>query len=223
MSTTMESAIYNQKGKKIESASIPDSLFGLSWNADLVHQVMESERANQRPRVAHVKMRGEVRGGGKKPWRQKGTGRARHGSIRSPIWRKGGVAHGPNKEVDYSKKINKKMAKKALATVLSAKLRDNEVIFLDALSFADHKTKNAVEFVSAFSSSKEFPKFGQKGGKALILAPKHDTNALRATRNLKTVGIKAAPMAQVMDLLSYKYVVIPKEAIEVLAKKGSKG
>src|SRR5207244_4311391 len=113
---------------------------GLSWNADLVHQVVTSMQANARTSVAHTKDRGEVRGGGKKPWQQKGTGRARHGSSRSPIWKGGGVAHGPRNEKVYTKRITQQMRQKALLVTLSRKMRDGEIIFVDALEMQAPKS-----------------------------------------------------------------------------------
>src|SRR3954467_5139183 len=109
----MESTVYNQKGKEVGKIQLAEQIFGLKWNADLVHQVVTSMESSARTNVAHTKNRGEVSGGGKKPWQQKGTGRARHGSIRSPIWVGGGVTHGPRKDKDYDRKINKKMKAKA--------------------------------------------------------------------------------------------------------------
>ncbi len=123
--TSLEATIYNQKGASAGSITLPKSVFGAKWSADLVHQVVVAMQANQRSGTAHTKDRSEVRGGGKKPWAQKGTGRARHGSSRSPIWVGGGVTFGPRTEKDYSQKINKKMANKALGVLLSKKMKDN--------------------------------------------------------------------------------------------------
>jgi len=117
----MEAIVYNQKGEKLNAVNLPESVFGLKMNPDLVYQVAVTQAANRRRITAHTKDRGEVSGGGKKPWRQKGTGRSRHGSNRSPIWRHGGVVFGPRNDKVYGGKINKKMRRKALAMVLSAK------------------------------------------------------------------------------------------------------
>ena len=124
----METKIYNQKGKEAGKITLPEEVFGLPWNADLVHQVVTSMLGNARTPVAHTKIRGEVRGGGKKPWKQKGTGRARHGSTRSPIWVGGGVTHGPRNDKIYARKINRKMKAKALYTILSKKAKDGEIL-----------------------------------------------------------------------------------------------
>src|SRR3990167_786074 len=117
----LQAPIYNEKGKNEGDIDLPERVFGLPWKENLVHQVVTDMRANAREGNAHTKTRGDVRGGGKKPWRQKGTGQARHGSTRSPIWIGGGVAHGPRNEKDYSRKINKETKKKALYTILSKK------------------------------------------------------------------------------------------------------
>src|SRR3989344_1527703 len=148
---SMKVNLYNQNAEQAGSIELPDSVFGLKWNPDLVHQVVKGQEANMRPKVAHAKDRAQVRGGGKKPWRQKGTGRARHGSIRSPIWKGGGVTHGPLTEKNYNKKINRKMAKKALFTVLSQKARENEILVLEKLNFSEPKTKLASEFFKKIS------------------------------------------------------------------------
>src|SRR3972149_5550000 len=139
----MEEKLYNQEGKEVGKLELPEYVFNLPWNADLVHQVSVSMMANIRMPLAHAKTRGEVRGGGKKPWRQKGTGRARHGSSRSPIWVGGGVTHGPRNDKIFDKKVNKKMKAKALYTILSAKYKKGEVLFVDDLSLRAIKTKDA--------------------------------------------------------------------------------
>jgi large subunit ribosomal protein L4 len=127
----MKTAIFDKKGKEVKKVDLPADIFEVGYNADLVHDVMTSMMSNARSNTAHAKDRSDVRGGGIKPWRQKGTGRARHGSSRSPIWRSGGVTHGPTNERNYDKKINKKSAKKALAMVLSKKAKDEEIILIE--------------------------------------------------------------------------------------------
>lgn len=214
-SKRMKIALYNQKGEKTGTTDLPDVVFGLKWNADLVHQVVTSQVANLRQPVAHVKHRGEVRGGGKKPWRQKGTGRARHGSIRSPLWKGGGVTHGPTKERNFKKKINKKMAKKALWTVLSAKARDGEIVMLDNLKFAESKTRLASEMFAKLVKHKELERITKGNGVLVALGGKDDA-ARRALRNLPYVGIDEARNLNAREVLQHKYVLFPKQAIEVL-------
>src|SRR6185503_10544504 len=144
----MEAKIYNQKGTSAGTITLPEKVFAAKWRSDLVHQVVEGMRSNKRAGTADTKDRGEVRGGGKKPWKQKGTGRARHGSSRSPIWVGGGVTHGPLAEKNYKRKISKKMRAQALFSVLSRKLKDGEVIFVDSLEMPAIKTKAAIEVVN---------------------------------------------------------------------------
>ena len=129
----MKADVYNLKNEVVGTMELPAEVFGTKWNATLVQQVLEAQLANARQPWAHVKDRSEVRGGGKKPWRQKGTGRARHGSTRSPIWVGGGKAHGPRNDKDYSQKVNKKMKRVALFSVLSKKAKDGEVKVFDTL------------------------------------------------------------------------------------------
>ena len=150
---TLEASVFSMDGKDTGSIKLPAELFDVAWNADLVHQVVVGMQANARPSVAHTKFRGEVRGGGKKPWKQKGTGRARHGSRRSPIWKGGGVTHGPRAEKDYSVKINKKMRAAAFMSVLSKKWKDGEVIFIDTLNFATPKTRDAKKALVAVATA----------------------------------------------------------------------
>ena len=138
----MKADIYNLNNEVVGTMELPVGVFGTKWNATLVQQVLEAQIANARPPWAHVKDRSEVRGGGKKPWRQKGTGRARHGSTRSPIWVGGGKAHGPRNDKDYSQKVNKKMKRVALFSVLSKKAKDGELKVFDTLVLDAPKTKN---------------------------------------------------------------------------------
>ena len=150
----LEATVYNQEGKNVDTVKLPENIFALPWKADLVHQVVVSLMSNKRTNLAHTKTRGEVRGGGKKPWQQKGLGRARHGSTRSPIWVHGGVAHGPRKDKNYDRKVNKKMKAKALFTILSKKFRDNEVFFLDNLKTSAPKAKEGLAVLKNLSKIK---------------------------------------------------------------------
>ena len=147
----MKFKVYNQKGEELKKADLPEELFGLKINSDLLHQAVVAQQANKRKLVAYAKDRSEVRGGGRKPWPQKGTGRARHGSIRSPIWVGGGVTFGPVKERNYNKKINKKMRRKALFMSLSSKVKDESLVLLDKLELNQPKTKEIKEIFNNLS------------------------------------------------------------------------
>src|SRR3989344_2569684 len=157
----MESIIYNQKGEKAGKIDLPESVFNLPWNGDLVHQVITSMLANKRRSTAHTKTRSEVRGGGRKPWQQKGTGRARHGSSRSPIWIGGGITFGPRAEKSYKKKINKKMRTKALLVALSEKLRRGHVFFVDKIEMEEIKTKKATQVLHSLGKIPGLEKFAE--------------------------------------------------------------
>ena len=212
----MESKLYNQKAEEAGKIDLPESVFNLPWNSDLVHQVVTAMQANIRSPWAHTKTRGEVSGGGKKPWRQKGLGKARHGSIRSPIWVGGGIAHGPRKDKDYSVKINAKAKKKAFYTVLSQKLRDNEILFLDKMDFSQPKTKEAVEVVNSLSKIGGFEKMkNKKKNKAILALDKKEPNVSKSFRNIPGMEIYQARNLNILDILNFKYLVIanPKEAI----------
>lgn len=209
----MKIAVYNPKGEKSGAVELPDSVFGLKWNANLVHQVVTSQAANLRRGTAHVKDRREVRGGGRKPWRQKGTGRARHGSIRSPLWRGGGVTHGPQNQQIFKKKINKKMARRALYTVLSAKARDNEILFINDLNFEEPKTKFAAKLFDNFTKNSEFKNLKRGKGVLVALAGK-DEKVRRALRNLPYVGIDEARNLNAHEALQYKYILLPEKSLE---------
>lgn len=203
----MNVKLYNQKGEEVGEARLPKEIFEVPLNSDLVHQVVVSQMANRRQKIAKVKDRAEVRGGGRKPWRQKGTGRARAGSIRSPIWRGGGVTFGPTTEKVFKKKIPKKMRRKALFMVLSAKAKEKLLLVLDGLAIEKPKTKVVAEI---------FNKLFLKKGSGLIVLAAKDDNIIKATRNIpKTATIQAKDL-NALNLLSYKYLVMPEEVIKVI-------
>jgi large subunit ribosomal protein L4 len=218
----MKATIYSIKGDKAGEIDLPESIFGQSFNADLIHQVVTSIRANARTSTAHAKDRSEVSGGGKKPWKQKGTGRARHGSNRSPIWRKGGVTHGPRNDKDYSQKINKKMRVAALFSVLSQKLRDGEVVFVDTLSFETPKTADAKKALVGLSKVQGFEALATRRRNAALLAtPTLNETTTKSFRNIGAVETIDIREINVEDVLTKKFVVIasPKESVDFLASK----
>ncbi len=219
----METKIYNESGKESGSFALPEAVFGQSWNGDLVHQVLRAIRANTRAGTADTKGRDEVRGGGRKPWKQKGTGRARHGSSRSPIWKGGGVTHGPLAEKNYKQKVNKKMASRSLATALSAKQRDGEVLFVSELEFgAKPATSKAAEMVQAFALIKGFEKLAKaRSPKAMFVIPSVNKTLSQSFRNVPQVQISLAKDLNTFDVLNHKYVVMvdPKQSVAVLEKR----
>lgn len=221
----METQIYNQKGKSVGKLTLPESIFGVPWNGDLVHQVVTAMQANARTPVAHTKNRGEVRGGGKKPWKQKGTGRARHGSSRSPIWKGGGITHGPRNEKSYEQKINKKMRAKALYTVLSEKLRKGQILFVEELALKNIKTKDAVAVIKDLSGVKGFEKIvGGKKPNTYITVPAKGDTLKKSFANIPTVEIDEVRNINPVDLLAFRYIIIaqPTESIAFLGGKTEK-
>ncbi|HAQ02619.1 50S ribosomal protein L4 [Candidatus Nomurabacteria bacterium RIFOXYC2_FULL_36_8] len=221
----METQIYNQKGKSVGKFELPESIFGVPWNGDLVHQVVTAMQANARTPVAHTKTRGEVRGGGKKPWKQKGTGRARHGSTRSPIWKGGGVTHGPRNDKVYDQKINKKMKAKALYTVLSEKLRKGQLIFVEELNLKAIKTKDAVAVMKDLSGIKGFERMvGGKKPNTYISVPAKGDVLKKSFANIPTVEIDEVRNMNPVDLLAYRYIIIsqPTESVAFLGGKTEK-
>lgn len=218
----MNADIYNLQNEKVGTMELPALVFGARWNAALVKQVIDAQLANRREPWAHTKTRGEVRGGGIKPWRQKGTGRARHGSRRSPIWVGGGVAHGPRNDRDYSQKINKKMKRAALFTVLSRKAKDGEVKVFDTLALEAPKTKVLASALNAILNMK-------KGGKRydvlfVVSAGSADAgtvagkNLFRASSNLQKAKALDAASLNVYDILNHKNLFLDKEAVTMIAK-----
>jgi large subunit ribosomal protein L4 len=216
---SMETDIYTIEGKKAGTLTLPENIFGLKWNPDLVHQVVTSMQSNARRPIANTKTRGEVRGGGKKPWRQKGTGRARHGSRRSPIWVGGGITHGPRAEKDYSKKVNQKMRQKALLVTLSRKFHDGEIIFIDSLQMQEPKAKIAKDFLSAVVKAGFH--VDKKKNAALIALPSADRNTAKSFSNFSNIETATVSNLNPVSILSSKYLIIanPDAAFETLSKK----
>ena len=215
----MEAKVYNIEGKETGKVTLPENIFGLPWNGDLVHSVVVAMQGNARTPIAHTKDRGEVRGGGRKPWQQKGTGRARHGSIRSPIWRGGGVTHGPRNEKSYTRKINKQARQKALLVALSRKYKDGEVVFIDTIEMAAPKTREARGILS--SLSKHLGGLTKKKNAALIALPRAHTPTQKSFRNLGNINVEEVRNLNPVSVLGSKYLVIadPKSALETLGNK----
>lgn len=203
----MKILLYNQEGKEIGQTLLPKEIFVVKTSPDLIYQVARSFMMSQRKATAHTKDRSEVRGGGRKPWRQKGTGRARHGSRRSPLWRGGGITFGPTKEKIFKRKINKKMRRKALKMILSAKVKNNFLILLDKIKLEKAKTKGILEIIK---------KLPIEGKSSLIALPVIDENIIRASRNIDGVKVVQAKDLNILDLLSFKYLIMPKEAIKII-------
>ena len=202
---------YNLEGEKTGTIELPEKIFGVEINNDLIYQAINTQVANARQHLAHAKDRSEVRGGGKKPWRQKGTGRARHGSIRSPLWKGGGVTFGPRKEKNLSRKINKKARKKALFMILSSKIIDKELIVLDELKINEPKTKLMNKILGNIFKNVKKPS-------VLVAISKKDENIITASRNLSFTKTIFAGSLNVLDLLSFKYLLLDKEAIKAIEK-----
>ncbi|MDE2037664.1 MAG: 50S ribosomal protein L4 [Patescibacteria group bacterium] len=216
----MEAPVYNQSGKKTGMVALPESVFGVPWNADLVHEVVRLMNANSRSSVANAKTRGEVRGGGKKPWRQKGTGRARHGSRRSPIWVGGGVTHGPRAEKEYGRKINRKARQAALRAVLSRKLKDGEIIFLDSISFSSPKSKDAKAVLAALAGIKGYEKLAvKKTNAALIALPAKTEAVIKSFRNFGNVSVEEFRTINPVSVLGHSFLVIadPEASLKPLS------
>jgi len=218
----MESTIFTIEGKESGKTTLPEGVFGEKWNADLVHEVVVSMQSNARANTAHTKDRSEVRGGGKKPWRQKGTGRARHGSRRSPIWTGGGVTFGPRNDRNYAKKINKKVRAKALAATLSKKFADGEVVFIDQINFEAPKTAAAKAAIKAIAAgSKHEDMATKRKNAALVVLTERNEATEKSFQNFGNVMVAQVKDINPVDLLTYKYVVMaePAKALEVLESR----
>lgn len=209
----MEYPLYNQKAENIGKIDLPDQIFALKMNADLLHQVVISQMSNKRQVLAHAKGRGEVRGGGKKPWKQKGTGRARHGSIRSPIWKGGGATFGPTKERNFKKKLNRKMVRKALFVALSSKARDKQLLVVDGIKLQNPKTKEMAMLFKNFLSM-----FG-KNPNVLLIMPVGDDNVKRASKNLQHLSAVEAKDLNPLEVMAHKNLIFIRDSVGVLEKK----
>ena len=218
-SSSVEMPIFSMEGKKVGSITLPEGIFGAPWRSDLVHQVTTAMQANARQNRAHTKDRAEVSGGGKKPWKQKGTGQARHGSTRSPIWRHGGVTFGPRSERDYSEKINRKMRIGALVSVLSRKVKDGEVILVDKFTFAAPKTAIAKGALAALAKGAGADMLTTKKKNAALLAlAAYDSNVSKSFHNFGNMMTEEVRNLNPVAVLAHKYLVIenPEAAFKVL-------
>ena len=218
----MKTKVYNHKGKESSTVDLPENIFGLNWNADLVHQVFESMRSNARTNTAHTKDRSEVRGGGRKPWRQKGTGQARHGSKRSPLWAGGGITFGPRNERNYDKKINKKMRTKALFVALSQKLRDGQILFVDGFDKVSGKTKDMKETLTGFENVAGFETINTKKHNNIFMTSPDVSDELKnGVKNFAHVTLYDVKNLNVIDVMNFRYLVIsnPEKTVEFLQTK----
>ena len=203
-------SVYNlEDGKKVEDIELSKDVFGLKINDDLVHQVYVSLQANQRQVLADTKTRGERAGSGIKPWRQKGTGRARVGSVRTPVWRKGGVAFGPTNDRNFKKKINRKMNAKAIAMVLSGKAKDAEIFVVSKMDLAEKKTKNMAESLKKLNLK----------SKTIIVFSDSEKDMLKTSRNIPKVQNVSVKQLNVLDMLNSKNLVLSKESVKYLENK----
>lgn len=220
--TPIESPIFSMEGKNVGTIALPEALFGQPWRTDLVHQVTTAMQANLRQNRAHTKDRSEVSGGGKKPWKQKGTGQARHGSSRSPIWRHGGITFGPRSTRDYSEKINKKMRVGALLSALSRKAKDGELILIDSLSFAAPKTALAKTTLMALAKGVGAATLASKKKNAALFAlSAYNANTIKSFKNFGSLKTEELRNLNPVDVMTHKYLVIenPEAAFKALISR----
>jgi large subunit ribosomal protein L4 len=210
----MEISLKNKKGENIGEVELDNELFGLEPNLDLIHQVITILRKNQRRPIAHTKDRGEVRGGGRKPWAQKGTGRARHGSIRSPLWKGGGVTFGPRKEKKLTRKLPKKIKRKALFMILSEKARQNLILLLDKIEVS--KAKEAKDLLKNLGL--QMTKDQKLKESVLVILSDKEKEARKFFENLAKVKVIEAKNINALILVSYKYLLLTKETLDFIKK-----
>lgn len=200
----MKIPVYNLTDQVVGETEVADEIFARPWNPDLVEQALRVQVANRRKPIADTKGRGEVSGGGRKPWRQKGTGRARHGSIRSPLWRGGGVSHGPHAETQFAKRLPKRMLRAAIHAALSKKLSENDLKVIEGLRIAAPKTKELARTLKVFASS------------ALLIPGEAHSSLYRAARNLPRVKALAPEALNVYDIMRYRAILIDRAALSLI-------
>jgi large subunit ribosomal protein L4 len=218
----MKVNVYTTEGKVGKTLEVPESVFGAAWNADLVSQVLYSQASNRRAGTAHTKDRSEVRGSHKKPWNQKGSGRARHGSAQSPLWKGGGITFGPRNDKNYKKVIPKGMKVAALYSLLSSKIKDGKVIFVDAVSESTGKTRAADAVMKNLSTIEGFKTLcHKKPNNVYMTVQKGDETTKRAFRNLPYMTLHNMEDLNPLDLANTRYLVIanPEETVAYLSSK----
>jgi large subunit ribosomal protein L4 len=208
----MKLPVYNQTAEKVGEVDLNDKIFGVKPSLHLMAEAVRIQLANARKGLAHTKHRGEVSGGGKKPWKQKGTGRARAGSIRSPLWRGGGITFGPRSDRNWELKINKKAKTKALFMSLSDKAKDGKIIVIDTVKIDSAKTKDFVKMLSVFNDKLKL------GKKQMFLMPKKDDNLVRASRNIQAVNSTVATSLNIADVMRADQVIMLKDSLPVIEK-----
>ena len=221
----MDAPLYNQTGTSAGKITLPEAVFGVKWNDDLVHEVVRLMNSNSRSAVANTKTRGEVRGGGKKPWQQKGTGRARHGSRRSPIWVGGGITHGPRADKNFTRKINKKARAKAFYAVLSRKFKDGQVLFLDSIAFKGPKSAEAKAVLMSLSQIKGYEKLATKKANTAIIAMDKRADAVsKSFRNFGNISVEEFRNINPVSVLNHTFLIIanPAESLKPLTEKTAK-
>jgi len=207
--------VYNQKAESVGTLDLNDKIFAVTPNADLLHQAVTTQMANERQVLAHTKTKAEVSGGGKKPWRQKGTGRARSGSSRSPLWIGGGIIFGPRKDRNFKKRINQKMKQKALFMALSDKINHNSLVILDKFDLPEFKTKT----FNTFLTQLEKKVIKDERRSVLVINDAKDEKVKYSGRNLEGVEIINLENINLVELLKYKNLLLTSEAVKKLEER----
>lgn len=214
----MKTNLYNLKGEIVKEIDLNEDIFGKNFDSEFVHRIYVRYLSNRRQPLAQTKDRGEVRGGGKKPWPQKGTGRARHASIRSPLWKGGGVVFGPRQnERNFKKKINKKERRLALCQVLSQKLKDNEIIVLEDIKLEQGKTKEIIEILKNLNLIDKKERKPKKS--TLIIINPSQKEIKKAAENIDKLKVITSESLDLVDLLNYKYLIFSYNVLKDLEKK----